>query len=88
MQPRKQQNAKETCLNLDEAGVSDWRLPTKKELINLAANQGAKSVKGVGSQFYWSKSKQSGKGVVVKVRNKKLKMISPNQKRPFYCVRN
>lgn len=85
---RKQQNAKESCLNLEEAGVSDWRLPTKKELTDLAANQGAKSLKGVGSQFYWSKSKQSGKGIVVKVRNKKMKKLSPNQKQPLYCVRN
>ena len=85
---RKQQSAKAVCLDLREAGVSDWRLPTKRELLKLAANRGAKSLKGVGNHFYWSKSKRSGKGIVVKVRKQKMKTLSPNQKKPFYCVRN
>lgn len=84
---RKQQNAKQACLDLQEAGVSDWRLPTKGALTQLAKNKGGRALQGVGNGFFWSKSKNSGQGWGVKLTTGKRKKKDTNAKLPVFCVR-
>lgn len=87
LSPRKQQAAKQACLNLQEGGVSDWRLPTKGGLTQLAKNKGGKALNGVGNGFFWTKSKQSGDGWAVKVSNGQKTKKPPTTKLPVFCVR-
>jgi hypothetical protein len=46
--------------NYKGGGFTDWRLPTKDELNLMYVNLKAKNLGGLGNDYYWSSSRDSG----------------------------
>ena len=51
--------AESYCSNLNFSGYSDWRLPSKNELLNLVDSNVKKKIKNANDDYYWSEYKYS-----------------------------
>lgn len=78
------------CANLDEGGFSDWRLPSKDEMLAVEANDAhlyLDVLQPAGAYALWTNSKKGNKAYTVNFDNARLGLSLLASSLDSVCVR-